>query len=121
LNYVIADSKSERRSAFQSALKDYPELYFQGSFPTEAALLAEVFGSAPDIAFIYVGDKEFNAFSVAEHIRARAPDTKIIFLSEKRDYALPAFEIGVDNYLLLPPDEVRIHNMVHDYEKRRSG
>jgi YesN/AraC family two-component response regulator len=78
-----------------------------------------VFTSPPDIAFIYVGDKEFNAFSVVEPIRARAPDTKIVFMSEKRDYALPAFEIGVDNYLLLPPDEARLHNMLNNLEKLR--
>ncbi|MEN6325315.1 MAG: hypothetical protein ABFD18_03765 [Syntrophomonas sp.] len=119
MNYVIADSKPDRNRAFQSALKKYPALHFQGSFADEQALLAEVFRSAPDIAFIYVGDKEFNAFSVTEHIRARVQDTRIVFLSEKSDYALPAFEFGVDNYLLLPPDEARLHNMLHNYEKIR--
>jgi DNA-binding LytR/AlgR family response regulator len=119
LNYVIADHKPERYRAFQSALKNYPDLHFRGSFANEQALLAEVFRSAPDIVFIYIGDKEFNAFSVVQPIRSRAQDTRIVFVSEKSDYALPAFEIGVDNYLLLPPDEVRLHNMLHNLEKIR--
>ena len=118
MNYVIADSKPERCQAFQSTLKNYPHLHFLGSCSNETALLAKVLGSAPDIAFIYVGDKEFNAFSVAEQIRARAPDTRIVFLSEKRDYALPAFETGVDNYLLLPPDGLRLNNILQNLKMR---
>ncbi len=119
MNYVIADCQPGRFKAFQSALRDYPDLHFQGSFANEQELLDEVLRSAPDIAFIYAGDKGFNAFAVVKPIRARAPDTKIVFLSEKRDYALLAFDIGVDNYLLLPPDEVRLHNMLNNLEKIR--
>lgn len=119
MNYVIGDSKLDRCKALQSALQDYPEIHFRGSFSNASTLLAEVCRLPPDIAFIYIGNKDFNAFSAAEHIRVRAPDTRIVFLSEIRDYALPAFEIGVDNYLLLPLDKMRLHNMLQNLMRIR--
>ncbi len=112
MNYIIADSKPERCRALQMKLKLFYDLHWQGSFANEAACLAAVFQSPPEVAFVYVGDSEINAFFLVEQIKARAPDTKIVFLAEKREYALPAFEMGVDNFLLLPPDEERLHNIL---------
>lgn len=117
MEYIIADSNPARSHALQLKLKFFPETHFRGCFANEAAFLEEVLRYRPEVAFIYAGDSEINPFFVVEQIRARAPDTKIIILSENREYALLAFEIGADNFLLLPPDEVRLQNIFRNWTR----
>lgn len=69
----------------------------------------------PDLALIYIGDSQLNAFSALERIKEITPEVNVVFYSEEPDYALDAYEKGADYFLNLPVDDIKIGKLVFRY------
>ena len=54
----------------------------------------------PGMCIIRAGWNELHGLRVAEMVKQISPEIKIVILSETKDYAIQAFEVGVYGYLL---------------------
>lgn len=67
---------------------------------------------------IHLGDME--GTTVAALARRLMPEAKIVFATAYSEYAVTAFELGVDNYILKPFDPARIRQVLEQYSQTAS-
>lgn len=68
----------------------------------------------PEFCIIRVGLAGFSGLRVAEMVKQCSPASKIIIVSESRDYALEAYEIGVYGYLLCPLEKNKFDKIMFE-------
>lgn len=108
MNYIIADPDLQSGMELMNILGDYDMLDFQGNFTTFKAAENFICEEAPDIAFIWMGQVEINAFKLASELKERKPFSKVVFISNQREKAVEAFEYEVDGFLLKPFNKKKI-------------
>lgn len=86
-----------------------------GSFATERDFLESTWLELPDLALIYVGDSQLNAFSALKRVKEITPEVKVVLYSEESYYALDAYNKGADYFLSLPADDIKIGKLVFRY------
>lgn len=64
---------------------------------------------SPDFCFIRLGHDAIPGLGIARMVRAMNKGSKIIFISDEANYALTAYEIGVDGYLLSPLQKEKLN------------
>lgn len=62
----------------------------------------------PDIVFLDISMPSINGIELAKEIKEAFPEMKIIFLSAYEEYAVEAFNLQVDDYLLKPITNERL-------------
>lgn len=82
------------------------------AFENDVQFLEEIGTLKPDVCIIRVHLSDFNGLRTAEIIKQKSPDSRIVILSETKDYALEAFEIGAHGYLLCPLVKKKFLNTV---------
>ncbi len=86
-----------------------------GSFVNEKDFLESTWLEQPDLALIYIGDRQLNAVSALKRIKEITPEVNVVFYSEESDYALDAYDKGADYFLNLPVDDIKIGKLVLRY------
>ena len=108
---VIDDEKYSRVELIHQIRQQMPqaEIAEAGNGVQAMALLEK---ESFDILFvdIHLGDME--GTTVASLARRLMPEAKIIFATAYSEYAVTAFELGVDNYILKPFDPARIRQVL---------
>ncbi|SFR76923.1 LytR/AlgR family response regulator transcription factor [[Clostridium] aminophilum] len=61
-----------------------------------------------DVCFVDINLNGANGTTLASMVRSKAPDTKIVFATAYREFAVKAFELGALDYVLKPFDLERI-------------
>ena len=84
--WLSADKRVEVLEIFQDYIK----------------FIERIGNSPPDLCFIRVGGDRIPGLKTAEMVRQISQDISIVFISDKKDYALDAYEIGIYGYLLCP-------------------
>ncbi len=105
MNYIIADPDIQNGIELQKILDEYKMLDCQGSFTTLKTAVNNISRHPPDLAFIFLGKTELNAFRLAGLIKEQNPFSKIIFMSSQKEIAVEAFEYEADGFLLIPFDK----------------
>jgi DNA-binding NarL/FixJ family response regulator len=78
------------------------------AFEDYIQFIEQIEDSPPDFCIIRLGQDGIPGFQAADMIRQKSLDIKIIFLSDDRDYALDAFEVRADGYLLCPVKRAKL-------------
>jgi two-component SAPR family response regulator len=89
-------------------------------FTGAADALEWLSGNAADLALLDIEMPGMNGMELAAHIKTRWPNMAIIFLTRHPQYALEAFELRADGYILKPAERARLESEI-DYafaEKR---
>lgn len=73
-----------------------------GVFEDYIKFIEQISKSPPNFCIIRLGVDEIPGLKVADMVRQISSDSKIVFISDERDYALDAYEIGAYGYLLCP-------------------
>lgn len=108
MNYMIAGSDMQSGIELKEILDGCGTLDFQGSFPTFQAAENHIFMHSPDLAFLWIGKAELNAFRLAGEIKRRSPKSKIVFIGSRKEDAVQAFELGAEGFLLTPFSKQKI-------------
>lgn len=111
MKYIIADSDEQSSMDLKRLLDNYKAFDFQGSFTTMKATEDSIYKDCADIAFIRMEKAELNAFKLVDIIHELNPFTKVIFLSSNVEYAVEAFECGVDGFLFVPSTREKIEQL----------
>lgn len=114
---VIDDEKYSRLELIHQIRQHLPqaEIMEAGNGVQAMALLEK---NTFDVLFvdIHLGDME--GTTVAALARRLMPEAKIIFATAYSEYAVTAFELGVDNYILKPFDPARIRQVLEQCAAR---
>ena len=113
---VIDDEKLTRMELVRLIYEDFPqaEIYEAGSGVQAMQLLEK---KTFDFLFIDVRLGDMEGTTVASLARRRMPDAKIIFATAYSEYAVTAFELQANDYILKPYDPARIRQILGQYEK----
>ena len=71
--------------------------------------------SLPDFCIIRLGWDGIPGLKTAGLVRQICPDIRIIFVSDDRDYALDAYEVGAYGYLLCPVEQDKLEKCLSAY------
>ena len=112
MKYMIVEPDEQNSLELKKILDGYKILDFGGSFTTFEAAKNWIRERPPDIAFIRMGKAELNAYELIRESREQNPFSKVIFLSSQREYAVEAFECGVDGFLMIPFNKKKIGQLL---------
>lgn len=108
---VIDDEKYSRVELIHQIRQQLPRAdILEASNGVQAMALLEK--ESFDILFIDIHLGDMEGTTVASLARRLMPEAKIIFATAYSEYAVTAFELGVDNYILKPFDPNRIRQVL---------
>lgn len=108
---VIDDEKYSRVELIHQIRQDLPQAeIMEAANGVQAMALLEK--NTFDILFIDIHLGDMEGTTVASLARRLMPAAKIIFATAYSEYAVTAFELGVDNYILKPFDPARIRQVL---------
>lgn len=114
-DYIIADCDKKRCGILQDKIGVYKSVRCAGSFDKERDLLEKTWLEQPEAVLVYVGDYQINAFSALKRIKEITPEVKVVLYSDQSDYAMDAYALGADYFLVLPVDDIKIGKLVFRY------
>lgn len=108
---VIDDEKYSRVELIHQIRQELPQAeIMEAANGVQAMALLEK--TTFDILFIDIHLGDMEGTTVASLARRLMPAAKIIFATAYSEYAVTAFELGVDNYILKPFDPARIRQVL---------
>ncbi len=105
---VIDDERPARRELIHQILEVYPDSVIEEADSGASGL--ELISLRPfDLLFLDINLNDMEGTTLAAAAKKILPDARIVFATAYSQYAVKAFELGVDNYILKPfdPDRVR--------------
>lgn len=102
MRVYILDKQSKSREQMLEWLSEDKRLTGIEVFEDYIRFIEQVGKSPPDFCVIRLGKDEIPGLKTGDMVRQTSPDIKIIFISDDRDYALDAYEVGAYGYLLCP-------------------
>ena len=114
---VIDDERPSRKELIHQILSVMPDSLIEEAHSGSNAL--ELISSRPfDLLFVDINLNDMEGTTLAAAARRILPDAQIVFATAYSQYAVRAFELGVNNYILKPfdPDRVRrvLEKCCHD-------
>lgn len=91
------------------------------AFENEIQFLERIGSLDPDLCLIRADWSSLNGLRIAEIVRRNCPGSRIIMLAETRDYAVEAFEVGVQGYLISPLERNKFLGTVFWHMKEPQG
>ena len=102
MKVYILDVQSKSREQMLKWLSEDKSIEEVEIFEDYIIFIEQVGKSPPDFCIIRLSRDGIPGLKTADMVRQISPDIKIVFISDDRDYALDAYEIGVYGYQLCP-------------------
>ncbi len=99
LNCWIVDDEPLALSLLESYVNNTPFLMLTGKFSSAKAAMKEMENQTPDVIFLDIQMPYINGLEFAQIIEE---DTKIIFTTAFKDYAIDGYKVNAIDYLLKP-------------------
>ncbi len=108
---VIDDERPARSELEHQLLKLLPDAVIEEGESGAQAL--EMVGEAEyDLFFLDINLGDINGTVLVNALKKMQPDMKIIFVTAYSEYAVKAFELGVEDYIMKPFDQKRLRKML---------
>ena len=104
-NSIIVDDEELAREDLKVLLKDFSEIEIIGESETVEETKALIKKLDPDLIFLDIQMPGKSGFDLLEEIQINA---KIIFVTAYDEYAIRAFEVNAQDYLLKPVNKERL-------------
>lgn len=102
LKVYILDRKNKSQAQMVKWLSEDKRISGIEVFEDYLKFIEKVGKSPPNFCIIRLGRDEIPGLKTAEMVRQINSDIRIIFVSDDRDYAVDAYEVGAYGYLLSP-------------------
>ena len=80
------------------------------AFENYELFIEQVVKSPPDFCFIRLGKNGIPGLKAAGIVQQISIDTRVIFVSEDKNYAVDAYEVGAYGYLSYPLSREKLNN-----------
>ena len=118
MDVYILDDYGQEREQIVKWLREDTKIRVE-VFEDHQHLLERIKNSPSHLSIIRLGNNGIPGLKTAEMIKNENPQTKIVFLAKDRDYALDAYEVGVDGYLLVPLEREKLEQALLNIENLR--
>lgn len=102
---VIIDDEKLAREDLKSLLKDFPEIEIHGEADNTEKGIRLIEEEEPDLIFLDIQMPGETGFDLLRKIKT---DKKIIFVTAYEQFAIRAFEVNAQDYLLKPVNKDRL-------------
>lgn len=102
MKVVVVDDEQISLECIEVVLNEIDTIEKVDCFSSAKATLKYFESNKPDVAFLDIEMNEMNGLSLAEKIKALCPSCKIIFVTCTPKYAINAFKLHADGYLVKP-------------------
>ncbi|MFH1196976.1 MAG: LytTR family DNA-binding domain-containing protein [bacterium] len=104
---IIIDDESLAREDLKNLLNEFEEVEIVGEASNISEAIDAISNAGPDLIFLDIQLKDESGFELLDKID---PDIKVIFVTAYDKYAIRAFEVNAQDYLLKPviPDRLRL-------------
>lgn len=117
MQVYILDKLSKTRGQIQVWLSEDKRLTGVEVFEDYSKFIEQIGNSPPDYCIIRLGWDGIPGLKTAQMVRQISSDIRIIFISDDRDYAVDAYEVGAYGYLLSPVSRDKFNNVFQGGEK----
>lgn len=115
---VIDDERPSRSELIHQILEVYPDSEIEEADGGGSALEL-ISNQTFDILFIDINLNDMEGTALAAAAKKLLPDAKLIFATAYSQYAVKAFELEVDNYILKPFVPERVRTVLEKCKKER--
>lgn len=115
---VIDDERPARSELMHQLLEIEPKAVISEA-DSGAVALEMISHDTFDIVFIDINLGDIEGTVLASAVRKLMPKAHVIFATAYSQYAVRAFEIGVDDYILKPFEKQRLQSIVENYRKEK--
>jgi len=112
ISCIIVEDELPAREELKYFIDEEKEIKLIAEFDNPLDTLNFLENNTADVIFLDINMPDMNGISLGKIITKMYPDTKIIFITAYKDYAVDAFEIKAYDYLLKPYSESRIKNLL---------
>lgn len=84
----------------------------------EALFLELAERDPPDVAFIRLGDEEIPGLTIGNKLYQMGNKTDIVYISDDRNQALNAYEVGAAGYLLGPVKKSKLEKCLNNLQNK---
>ncbi len=102
MKVYILDERGKNRDQLQYWLAEDIKTGTVETFEDYVRFIEKVGQSPPDFCFIRVGKSKIPGLITSEMVRQVSADIRVVFISNDRDYAVDAYEVGAYGYLVYP-------------------
>ncbi len=117
MKIYILDRQRKSREQILNWLAEDQRVEALETFEDYISFIEQVAKSPPDFCFVRLGNNGIPGLKAADMVKQTSPEIRIVFVSDDRDYALDAYEIGAYGYLLCPVNRKQFEKCL---EKRKS-
>lgn len=108
MKIYILDRRGKTRDQILMWLSEDKRLNGVKVFEDYIKFIEQIGNSPPDYCVIRLGWDGIPGLKTADMVRQINSDIRIIFVSDDRDYAVDAYEVGAYGYLLCPVKRVKL-------------
>ena len=115
MKIAIIDDERPARAELRYELSQLAEETECVECESGAEALQFVAAEAPDLCFVDINLGDIKGTVLAQAIRNIRPDCYIIFVTAYSEYAIDAFELGVDDYIMKPFTQERFRKAYNKF------
>lgn len=108
MNILAVDDERLALAALTSAIEEADPQARVSGFRTSTDALASLENQAYDVAFLDIELRECTGMTLAEELKRRCPALRIVFVTGYSQYAVDAFALHADGYVMKPVSPERI-------------
>lgn len=108
MDIILIDDEVLLLNLLEHKIRELTNATIVGKYSNPHQGLYEVQKKQPDIVFIDIAMPELNGIELAKEIKESNANIKIVFLTAYDQYAIKAFDLGVDDYILKPINDDRL-------------
>lgn len=112
MNCILVDDEKPARSELIYFIDRFTTLDILNDFDDAVEALEFVKQQKPDLVFLDINMPRLDGISFARQLKALGINTRIVFVTAHREFAVEAFELEAYDYLLKPFSEARIFSLL---------
>lgn len=117
---VIDDERPSRNELTHQILNIWQDAQIEEA-DSGASALELLSKTSFDLLFIDINLNDMEGTTLAVAAKKMMPEAQIVFATAYSQYAVKAFELGVDNYILKPFDPERLKHVLDKCKKDKEG
>lgn len=115
---IIVEDEKPILDLMQFVIRDNPNYTIVGAFTNPLEALDRMSQLQPDVAFLDVEMPKMNGLELAQKINEITEQTKIVFTTAYKDYAVDAFSVQAFDYILKPVTPLAIERVTNRLKKQ---
>ncbi|MHA7965827.1 response regulator [Paenibacillus sp. CAU 1782] len=112
MKVIVVDDEKSMHMIMERMLKKINSITLVGCFLDTWSAYAYLSDHDVDLIFIDISMPKESGIEFAKRLREEGRETKIVFLTSHKEYALPAFDVYALDYMLKPVNQERLKQTI---------